>query len=113
MLLGLRKYRKAATFLESVVQYLRYSSILFLPPPVSFFVLFLASFSLAPIERLSSTLVVKIKHKLNKNALKSVQLSCDRSRFLSPVSAVDVWDPMIPFRRARTKKKRKKKRLHF
>ena len=47
-LVRFRKYWEAAVFLESVLQYLRHSSILPSPPPVSFFVLSLASFSLAP-----------------------------------------------------------------
>ena len=69
-LVRFRKYWEAAIFLESVLQYLRHSSIL--PPPSRFFFRSFARLILiSSRERLSITLVVKIKHKLNKNALKS------------------------------------------
>ena len=74
-LVRFRKYWEAAIFLESVLQYLCHSSILPPPPRPSrfFFRSFARLILISSRERLSSTLVVKIKpgHKLNKNALKS------------------------------------------
>ena len=60
-LVRFRKYWEAAIFLESVLQYLRHSSILPPPPSRFFFRSFARLILISSRERLTSTLVVKIK----------------------------------------------------